>query len=51
MIGIYGFIIQLTKFQIEMRKNNWQKSHQENKTGTKESYKPVKIKNRQIQKI
>ena len=45
LIGFYGCIIQLTKFQIIMKKKfNWQKKHLENKTGTKESYKPIKIK-------
>ena len=31
-------------------KYTWQKKHQENKTGTKESYKPVKIKKGQNEK-
>ena len=29
---------------INEKKFNWQKSHLENKTGSKDSYKPIKIK-------
>ena len=50
-IGIYGCIIQLTKFQTkDKKKYSWQKEHAENKTGTKNSYKPIKIKKDTIKK-
>ncbi|MDC0937727.1 NADH-ubiquinone oxidoreductase subunit NDUFA12 family protein [Pelagibacteraceae bacterium] len=32
------------------KKHSWQKNHAENKTGTKDSYRPVKIKKNDIQK-
>jgi NADH:ubiquinone oxidoreductase subunit len=43
--GIYGCIIRLIKFQFKMNnKYLWQKKHLENQTGTKNSFKPVKLK-------
>ena len=45
-IGICGYTIQLTKVpsENEKKKYSWQKKHLANKTGTKDSYKPTKIK-------
>ena len=34
----------------ELQKYSWQKKHSENQTGTKSSYKPIKIKKNNIQK-
>ena len=36
--------------KIDQKKYNWQKDHLENKTGTKDSYKPIKIKKNNIKK-
>ena len=53
LIGIYGCITQLTKFQMKSdKKYSWQKKHLENQTGTRNSFKPVKIrKNRNKKEI
>ena len=44
-IGIYGCIIQQIIFPAlkKIKKYAWQKDHKENKTGTNERYKPIKI--------
>ena len=43
-IGIYGCITRLIKYQTKNdKKYAWQKKHLENQTGTKNSFKPVKI--------
>ena len=34
----------------DTKKHSWQKSHLENQTGSKNSYKPIKIKKNDIQK-
>ena len=34
----------------ELKKYSWQKKHKENKTGTKESFRPIKIKKDNIKK-
>ena len=51
-IGICGCTIQWTKFpdQNIKKKYTWQKEHKENKTGTKERHKPVKIKKNNVKK-
>ncbi len=36
--------------EIKEKKFGWQKEHKENKTGTEESYKPIKIKKESIKK-
>ena len=36
--------------KIDQKKYNWQKDHIENKTGTKDSHKPIKIKKNNIKK-
>ena len=35
---------------INKKKYNWQKDHQENQTGTQNSHKPIKIKKEKIKK-
>ena len=37
------------KDDINKKKYNWQKDHQENQTGTQNSHKPIKIKKRKDQ--
>ena len=36
---------------LKKKKYKWQKKHLENKTGTNESYKPIKIKKKMFKKI
>tara|TARA_B100000242_G_C42784176_1_gene364913 strand:+ start:174 stop:524 length:351 start_codon:yes stop_codon:yes gene_type:complete len=41
----------IDKLPVESEKKfSWQKAHQENKTGTKDSYKPIKIRKNNVKK-
>ena len=42
--------INKTPDEKDIKKYSWQKSHRENKTGTTESYKPIRIKKSEIKK-